>query len=127
FAEERWQGLATMALAGCAGAFYTPRSVAAEARLETTTVRLLKFPGICIAPQYVADELLRAEGFTDIEYVDAGPTVELSARVGRGEADFTLEFPARTIQTLDRGGARTGRGAGHGGCAAPVPQEGRRE
>ena len=26
-------------------------------------------PGICIAPQYVAEELLRAEGFTDVRYV----------------------------------------------------------
>ena len=98
------------------GVFYTPQSFAVEARLETTSVRLLKFPGICIAPQYVSDELLRSEGFTEIEYVDAGPTVELSSRVGQGEADFTLEFAARTIQTLDRGGAITVLGGVHVGC-----------
>jgi len=116
FPQTRRRVLATMALAGAAGAFYIPRSFAAEARLETTSVRLLKFPGICIAPQYVADELLHAEGFSDIQYVDAGPTVELSARVGRGEADFTLEFAARTIQTLDRGGAITVLAGVHVGC-----------
>ena len=26
-------------------------------------------PAICVAPQYVAEELLRAEGFTDVRYV----------------------------------------------------------
>jgi NitT/TauT family transport system substrate-binding protein len=38
-----------------------------EAPPETTTIRLVKIPGICVAPQYVAEELLRAEGFTDIQ------------------------------------------------------------
>ena len=40
---------------------------AQEAPPETTTIRLIRNPGICVAPQYVADELLRAEGFTDIQ------------------------------------------------------------
>jgi hypothetical protein len=44
----------------------TPPAWAAEGQLETTTVRLAKNEGICIAPQYIADELLRTEGFTDI-------------------------------------------------------------
>ena len=54
----------------------SPRPGARRRRvpLETTTVRLAKVPTICIAPQYIADELLRAEGFTDIRYVDAVST-----------------------------------------------------
>jgi hypothetical protein len=46
---------------------------AAEPALETTTVRLGKTPIICFAPQYVSEALLRAEGFTDIRYVDSRP------------------------------------------------------
>src|SRR6266436_4376242 len=111
--QTRRRFLAGAAAAGTAG---VPDLRAAEGALETTTVRLLKFPGICIAPQYIAEELLRAEGFTEIRYVDAGPTVELSVRVGRGEADFTLEFAARAIQTVDRGGAITVLGGVHVGC-----------
>ncbi len=42
-----------------------------EAPPETTTVRLIKIPGICVAPQYVAEGLLRAEGFAEIRYVDS--------------------------------------------------------
>ena len=43
---------------------------AAEEPLETTSVRLLQGTPICGAPVYVAEELLRAEGFTDIRYVE---------------------------------------------------------
>jgi NitT/TauT family transport system substrate-binding protein len=114
--QTRRRFLAGAAAAGTAGVVRVPDLRAAEGALETTTVRLLKFPGICIAPQYVAEELLRAEGFTEIRYVDAGPTVELSVRVGRSEADFTLEFAARAIQTVDRGGAITVLGGVHVGC-----------
>jgi NitT/TauT family transport system substrate-binding protein len=114
--QTRRRFLTTLSLAGAAGLFRVPRSLAAEGALETTTVRLLKFPGICIAPQYAAEELLRAEGFTEIRYVDAGPSVELSVKVGRGEADFTLEFAARAIQAIDDGGALTVLGGVHVGC-----------
>jgi NitT/TauT family transport system substrate-binding protein len=114
--QTRRHFLTTLSLGGAAGLFRVPRSPAAEGALETTTVRLLKFPGICIAPQYAAEELLRAEGFTEIRYVDAGPSVELSVKVGRGEADFTLEFAARAIQAIDDGGALTVLGGVHVGC-----------
>ncbi|MDF3043091.1 MAG: hypothetical protein K0Q71_5797, partial [Thermomicrobiales bacterium] len=38
---------------------------------EVTTVRIRRDPSICVAPQYIAEDLLRAEGFTDIRYVPA--------------------------------------------------------
>ena len=41
-------------------------SVADEAPPETPQLRLLWSAVICLAPQYVAEELLRAEGFTEI-------------------------------------------------------------
>src|SRR5207245_2402670 len=94
--QSRRRFLAMLSLAGVTGLVRAPRALAAEAALETTAVRILKFPAICVAPQYVADELLRAEGFTEIAYVDAGRSVDFSAKVGRGEADFTLAFAAQT-------------------------------
>ena len=51
--------LTTLSLAGGANLICAPRVLAAEAELETTSVRLLKNPAICMAPLYVADELLR--------------------------------------------------------------------
>jgi NitT/TauT family transport system substrate-binding protein len=44
-------------------------AVAAEPAPETTRIRLTSIPGVCVAPQYVAEELLRGEGFTNVQYV----------------------------------------------------------
>jgi hypothetical protein len=45
------------------------------------------FPKICIAPQYIYDELLRAEGFTEIRRVPDPPV----DTVARGEVEFHLD------------------------------------
>ena len=59
-----------MTLAGTAGLLgLKPESLAAEPPPETTRIRLVRIPEICIAPQYIAEELLKAEGFTDVQYV----------------------------------------------------------
>jgi NitT/TauT family transport system substrate-binding protein len=50
-------------------------------------MRITKNQGICYAPQYVAEEFLRDEGFTDIRFVDAPPP-EIGAAIARGEVDF---------------------------------------
>jgi NitT/TauT family transport system substrate-binding protein len=60
--------LSGAALTGAA-ALLAARRCWTEPVLETTSVRLAKIPGICIAPQYVAEELLREEGFADVRYV----------------------------------------------------------
>jgi NitT/TauT family transport system substrate-binding protein len=114
--HTRRRFISTLALAAAAGPIDPLPAFAAEGALETTTVRLLKFPGICIAPQYVAEELLRGEGFTDIRYIDAGPSVELAVEVGRGAADFSLDFAARIVQAIDGDGALTVLGGVHVGC-----------
>ena len=46
-----------------------PGLVAAEPPPETTRIRLVQVPSICQAPTYVAEELLRSEGFTEVHYV----------------------------------------------------------
>ena len=69
--REFVKGLA--AVAGSAGLFgLYAESAAAEPPPETTRIRLAQIPGICVAPQYVAEELLRGEGFTDVQYVKVG-------------------------------------------------------
>ncbi len=54
--------LSGLALAGTTG-FLGLRlhRVAAEPPPETTRLRLFKIPGICLAPQYVAEDLLRQD------------------------------------------------------------------
>jgi NitT/TauT family transport system substrate-binding protein len=91
--QTRRRFINSVASAGAAGLLHVPPVAAAEGALETTTVRVVKVPGsICLAPQNLAEELLRAEGFADVRYVDGWPTGEYSAQVGKGEADFALEF-----------------------------------
>jgi NitT/TauT family transport system substrate-binding protein len=114
--QTRRQFLTALSLAGAAGLVGEQRGHAAERALDASVVRILKNPGICIAPQYVAEELLRAEGFTDIRYVDQGPTLDLSVKVGRGDADFSLDFAARCVQTIDSGGSLLVLGGVHIGC-----------
>jgi NitT/TauT family transport system substrate-binding protein len=90
---------------------------AADRPLETTTVRFAKIPGICNAPQYVAEELLRAEGFTDISYVGlvaaGAPAVDA---VARGDADFTVTFAAPLAIGIDGGAPVTVVSGVHIGC-----------
>ena len=60
--QDRRRFLATLSSAGVAGLVGASNSVAQEAPPETTTIRLAKNQSLCIAPQYVAEDLLRAEG-----------------------------------------------------------------
>jgi NitT/TauT family transport system substrate-binding protein len=59
-----------LSAAGATGFMGAPRLLAQEASPEVTTIRLAKIPGICIAPQYVAEGLLKIEGFRDVQYVE---------------------------------------------------------
>jgi NitT/TauT family transport system substrate-binding protein len=90
--------------AGTAATLLPSLSVrAAQERPETTTVRLTRLPTTCIAPQYAAEALLRAEGFTDISYTDFGPGAEAIKAMAGGKADFGLNFAAELVVALDAG------------------------
>src|SRR5713101_3906574 len=100
--QTRRRFLSTLSLAGAAGLVRTPQVLAAERALETTAIRLTKIANVCIAPQFVAEELLRAEGFTDIRYVDTPPG-GLAQAIGRGEVDFTLDYALSFVAAIDGG------------------------
>jgi NitT/TauT family transport system substrate-binding protein len=97
-----------------AAAFGLPRALAAEGPIETTSVRLPKVPSICVAPQDIAEELLRAEGFTDIRYVPTSDTPLES--VARGDTDFSGVFAPVLIAGLEQGAAISVLGPMHVGC-----------
>ena len=86
--RSRRHFLAGLSAAGAAGILGARPSVADEAPLETTTLRLVRTSGICVAPIYIAEELLRAEGFADIRYVSAPGGVASAEVAARGDADF---------------------------------------
>jgi NitT/TauT family transport system substrate-binding protein len=120
--QTRREFLTALSLAGPAGLLSPPRVLAAERELETTTVRLAKGPGICIAPQYVAEELLRAEGFTEIRYVEkpAGATEPLA----RGEIDFDTNYASNCGRAIDAGEPITLLVGVHVGCLELFGNEG---
>src|SRR6516162_784356 len=97
--HTRRRFLATMTLAGL---IRPPPATAGEGPLETTSVRLSNSRVICIAPQYLAEDLLRAEGFTDIRYVD-NPRPGSPEATARGELDFSLNTAWDLLTNIDRG------------------------
>jgi NitT/TauT family transport system substrate-binding protein len=123
-AQNRRRFLAALSSAAAAGFIGAPLSNAQDGRLETTTVRIAKIAGICIAPQYVADELLRAEGFTDIRYVATDAGVPAALSLARGEVDFTANYASALIIPIDAGEPITILGGEHIGCFELLAREG---
>ena len=113
--QTRRRFLTTMVLAGAAGIALPRRGWADEPALETTTVRLGKLPIICFAPQYVCEALLRAEGFTDIHYVDTTPQTQ-QEDLGRGKLDFQSGLAHGHAISIDRGLPITIVTGVHAGC-----------
>ena len=122
--QTRRRFLTTLSLAGATGLMWAPRVLATEAALETTTVRLTKEGAICGAPQYIAEELLRAEGFTDIRYVPPLPGIKQGDRIARGDVDFGVFFAPGLVVALDRDVALTALAGIHIGCFELLGHEG---
>ena len=90
FSRRRFLGGLT--LAGTAGLLgLPPKTVVAEPPPETTWLRVAQGPAICSeAPTQVAEELLRAEGFSDVQYVWA-PGAAGFQKTAAGEIDLGLQ------------------------------------
>lgn len=114
--QNRRSFLASVAAVGVAGALSTTTRAWAEPLPETTTIRFAKISGICIAPQYVAADLLRLEGFTDVRYVTAEPGYGTSEMIARGEVDFSLNFAAPLAVAIDAGDPIMVLAGVHPGC-----------
>jgi len=114
--QSRREFLASLSAAGAAAVLGSRNSLAGEGALETTTIRLVRPSGICVAPIYIAKELLRAEGFAEISYVAVPGGVASAQLTARGEADFLLNFAAPLLIPLDAGEPLTVIAGAHVGC-----------
>src|SRR5918994_594653 len=113
--QSRRNFLTTLSAVGAAGVLGARGSLA-EGPPETTTVRLHRDPSICVAPWYLAEDLLRAEGFTDIRYVPVQSGPPEDQMIARGEIDFSLYLPATLLFRWEEGLPITVLTGVHTGC-----------
>jgi NitT/TauT family transport system substrate-binding protein len=92
------------------------RTASAEPPPETRTLRLAYFGSICVAPQYVAEDLLKAEGFTEVQHIKVEGPAEISRALATGSADINLHFAAPLIIEVDAGAPLVLLAGVHVGC-----------
>jgi NitT/TauT family transport system substrate-binding protein len=116
--QSRRNFLAALSAAGAAGVLAGRASLADEGPPETTTLRIGYDSSICVAPNFIAQDLLRGEGFTDIHYMRHS----LDA-VARGDYAFDFDSVAGLLPFLDAGEPITVLAGLHSGCYELLAQE----
>jgi NitT/TauT family transport system substrate-binding protein len=101
------------------------KSLAAETPPEVTTIRFEKDAVTCIAPQFL-QELLRAEGFTEVRYIelteahlrraDAANSDGIGDMIAHGEVDFGRNFAPSLVLGMNAGAPITLLAGLHLGC-----------
>lgn len=106
-----------------------PELAAAEPPPETTRLNIVLDPTfaiLCYGPQYVATEMLRLEGFTEINYTpylpDRGPND--ADVVGLGKADISTAWVGDLITAADHLDTVVGLSGMHLGCTEIFAHEG---
>jgi NitT/TauT family transport system substrate-binding protein len=92
------------------------RTADAEPPPETTRVTLLQTASMCQAPQYIAEDLLRGEGFTDVQYIRKDGPRAIADALASGEASINMHFSGPLILRLDAGAPITILAGVHPGC-----------
>src|SRR4029453_16991042 len=94
-----------LTLAGTAGLLgVRPETAGAEPPPETTRIRLAKYSAICSGSQVIAEQHLRAEGFTDTQYVTmAGFGRVVLQAMATGETDIGVRYATDVIRQIDAG------------------------
>jgi NitT/TauT family transport system substrate-binding protein len=113
---SRREFLGGLTLTGTAGLIGLHHGwVAAEPPPETTTIRWVQAPAICVAPYYVAEEFLQGEGFTQVHHVQTERQLFTQALLA-GEVDVVLNFVGPLLAGLDTGGPLVILAGAHVGC-----------
>jgi len=114
---SRREFLSTAALAGTSALFgLRSELIAAEPPPETTRLRIPQIPSTCRSPEWIAEELLRIEGFTDVQYIPVEGTRGMERGIASGEANIGAHFAAPVILRLEAGDPIVIVGGEHVGC-----------
>jgi NitT/TauT family transport system substrate-binding protein len=114
--QNRRLFLASLSSAATAGLFGGSKAVAEEAPLETTRIRLYDATGLCLAPQFVAEELLKGEGFTEVQYLRDEARTLPNRLLASGAIDINSQFSAPSILRVEAGDPVVFLGGLHVGC-----------
>jgi len=118
--DEGWnrrEVLSSLGLTGAAALLgLRPQTAAAEPPPETTRLRIPRLPSTCRSPEWVAEELLRAEGFTEVTYVQQEGTRGVERALASGEADIGGHFAAPVILRIEAGDPIVMLAGEHTGC-----------
>ena len=112
--------------AGAAGLVGSaPTLAAGEPPPETKRIRMLRYPVdvACVSPMWIAEEMLRAEGFEKVtcvpmtwDRIKTATSNLLETMIGGGEADVSISEPTAILPSLDAGKQLTVLAGIHGGC-----------
>jgi NitT/TauT family transport system substrate-binding protein len=108
--------IASASAAGAAGMLCSVPSLADEGPPETTTIKLAYYANNCLAPLLVAEDLLRAEGFANVEYVSVPESFTIPELVARGDCHFANTFAGTLVSHIDNGLPIVGLSGVHSGC-----------
>jgi NitT/TauT family transport system substrate-binding protein len=95
-----------------------PLATAAEPPPEIRKIRLIGGPGYgpCLAPQYLAEELLRLEGFQEIEYATPALGATDPSLLTANQVDITAEGAPALVHAIETGQPIVVLGGIHAGC-----------
>ena len=108
---RRTAGTVTLGLTG-----WRPRRALAEPPPETTRLRLGKYSALCTGPQWVAEQLFRAEGFSDTQYLTRPGLSWPQKALATGEIDIGVNYVTNVIRQIDAGDTVVLLGGVHVGC-----------
>ena len=91
------------------------REAFAEPPPEVKKIRLIHFPAICLAPGYLAEELLHAEGFEEVQYVEMAVNSGAPV-VAAGQVDIWFEAAPALVNFLASTDSVVALGGIHSGC-----------
>jgi NitT/TauT family transport system substrate-binding protein len=104
--QNRRDFLAVLSAASAASIVGGRESFADEGPPEVATIRIQREEfdnSICLGPEFVAEEPLRAEGFTDVQYVITRNGQAFTEAFARGDIDFGFMFAPGAVRRLDTG------------------------
>src|SRR3989449_6109865 len=112
--REFLRGLTLAGTASLAG--LGPELAGAEPPPQTTRLRIFRLPSTCPSPEWMAEELLRAEGFSHLQYTPTAGTVGVEQALASGEADISGHFAAPVILRVEAGDPIVILAGEHVGC-----------